>query len=159
MSGPAGCSPLAAGGHGGMVPRMNADGAVLVELSGAECLVLLATVPVGRIVYTRRALPAVEPVNFAVHDGLIIVRADAGGKLAAAVRRAVVAFQADELDLAARCGWSVTVVGRSEEVTDPGEIAGLAGLGLQSWAPGARDHFIRITPGMVTGRRLRPAQR
>ena len=131
---------------------------LLEELSRAECLRLMATVPVGRIVYTRQAMPAVEPVNFAVDQDTIVIRTDHSGKLAAATRRAVVAFQADSVDPATRSGWSVTVVGTSEEVTDPGEIAGLHELGLDSWAPGTMDNFIRITPGMVTGRRLRPHQ-
>jgi len=131
------------------------DGPVLEELSRADCLRLLATVTIGRISYTRQALPALEPVNFAVHDGAIVIRTDAGGKLAAATHRAVVAFQADDLDPVRRSGWSVTVVGRCEEVTGAGDLAVLDKIGLQSWAPGARDHFIRIEPGIVTGRRLR----
>ena len=137
---------------------MNPDDAVLEELPRAECLRLLGTVAVGRISYTRQALPAVEPVNFALDDGGIVIRTDPGGKLAAALRRAVVAFEADDLDPGSRSGWSVTVVGRSQEVTDPGDIARLRKLGLESWAPGAREHFIRIEPGIVTGRRLRPAR-
>lgn len=133
---------------------MQPDDPALRELSRAECLQLLATVPIGRISYTRQALPAVEPVNFALHDGAIVVRTDAGGKLAAATRRAVVAFQADDLDPVLRSGWSVTVVGRCEEVTEAGHIAELDRLCLESWAPGTRNHFIRIVPGIVTGRRL-----
>jgi hypothetical protein len=105
---------------------------------------------------TRQAMPAVEPVNFAVDDGTIVLRTDASSKLATAVRRAVVAFQADDLDLVTRSGWSVTVVGRSEEVTRPVEIAQLDKLGLDSWAPGTRGLSFRIRPGMVTGRWLRP---
>jgi uncharacterized protein len=128
---------------------------VLEELSRAECLRLLATAWIGRICYTRQALPAVEPVNFALHDGAIVVRTDAGGKLAAATDHTVVAFQADDLDPVLRSGWSVTVVGRSEEVTDGADIARLGEIGLESWAPGTRDHFIRIVPAIVTGRRLR----
>jgi uncharacterized protein len=131
------------------------DGPVLEELPRAECLRLLATVAIGRISYTRQALPAVEPVNFAFDDGVIVIRTDAGGKLAAAARRAVVAFQADDLDLILRSGWSVTVVGRCEEVTDAGDVARLDELSLESWAPGARNHFLRIVPTIVTGRKLR----
>ena len=96
-----------------------------------------------------------EPVNFALHDAVIVIRTDAGGKLAAATRGAVVAFQADDFDPIRRSGWSVTVVGRCQEVTDAEDLAGLDKLGLESWAPGARNHFIRIEPGIVTGRRLR----
>jgi uncharacterized protein len=131
---------------------MQPDG--LEELSRAECLRLLATVTIGRICYTRQALPAVEPVNFALDDGAIVFRTDAGGKLAAAVCRAVVAFQVDDLNPVRRSGWSVTVVGRCEEVTDAEGIIRLEKLSLDPWAPGARSHFIRIMPAIVTGRRL-----
>jgi uncharacterized protein len=114
----------------------------------------MASVPVGRIIYTRQALPAVELVNFALDNGDIIIRTDQGGKLAAATRGAVVAFEADSVDQARQVGWSVTVIGHSHEVTDPDEITRLEQLGLSSWAPGERDHFIRISPGLLNGRRL-----
>jgi hypothetical protein len=114
----------------------------------------MASVPVGRIIYTRRALPAVELVNFALDHGDIVIRTDHSGKLAAATRGTVVAFEADQLDLDTRSGWSVTAIGPSSEVTDPGELARLRAIGLSSWAPGTRDHFIRISPVMLNGRHL-----
>jgi hypothetical protein len=70
----------------------------------------MASVPVGRIIYTR-ALPAVELVNFALDHGDIVIRTDRSGKLAAAARGTVVAFEADHLDLAGQSGWSVTAIG------------------------------------------------
>src|ERR1700726_2680696 len=70
---------------------MDLNGSVLEHLSRDECLQLVGQVPVGRIVYTRQALPAVELVNFALADGDIVIRTDAGGKLAAATRGTVVA--------------------------------------------------------------------
>ena len=124
------------------------------QLGRDECLRLMASVPVGRIIYTRQALPAVELVNFAVDDGDIIIKTDHSGKLAAATRGAVVAFEADRLDTERRVGWSVTVVGQSQEVTDPDEFGRLEQIGLSTWAPGDREHFIRIRPGILTGRRL-----
>jgi nitroimidazol reductase NimA-like FMN-containing flavoprotein (pyridoxamine 5'-phosphate oxidase superfamily) len=133
---------------------MYSDGSALQRLSRGECLALLASVPVGRIIYTRRALPAVELVNFALDQGDIVIRTDRGGKLAAATRGAVVAFEADQLDLAGQAGWSVTAIGPSREVTDPGELARLRAIGLRSWAPRTRDHFIRISPVMLNGRHL-----
>ena len=136
---------------------MYSDGSALQQLSREECLTLMASVPVGRVIYTRRALPAVELVNFALDHGDIVIRTDGGGKLAAAARGAVVAFEADQLDLAARFGWSVTAIGPSGEVTDPAEISRLREIGLGSWAPGAREHFIRITPELINGRYLHTA--
>ena len=139
---------------------MYSDGLTLKQLTRDECLQLMASVPVGRIVYTRQALPAVELVNFALDDGDIIIRTDAGGKLAAATRGAVVAFETDSVDDAGHTGWSVTVVGQSRAVTDGAEIQRLEQIALTPWAPGRRDHFIRISPVIVNGRRIgadRPA--
>jgi uncharacterized protein len=133
---------------------MKSDGLGLKQLSRDECFHLMTSVPVGRIIYTRQALPAVELVNFAIYEGEIIIRTDHGGKLSAATRGAVVAFEADSLDTDRHVGWSVTVIGQSQEVTDPDEISRLEHIGLRSWAPGDRQHFIRIRPGILNGRRL-----
>jgi hypothetical protein len=136
---------------------MYSDGSALRQLSRDECLALMASVPVGRIIYTRRALPAVELVNFALYHGDIVIRTDPSGKLAAAARGAVVAFEADHLDIVNQAGWSVTAIGQAREVTDVGEIARLREIDLRSWAPGERDHFICITPQLINGRYLRAA--
>ena len=133
---------------------MYSDDSALRQMSRDECLHLMTSVPVGRIIYTRQALPAVELVNFAVDNGDIIIRTDPSGKLAAATREAVVAFEADSVDSDRHVGWSATVVGQSQEVTDPDEIGRLEQIGLYSWAPGDRQHFIRISPGILNGRRL-----
>ncbi|HEX2821804.1 MAG TPA: pyridoxamine 5'-phosphate oxidase family protein [Streptosporangiaceae bacterium] len=133
---------------------MYSDGSALEQLTRDECLRLLASVSVGRIVYTRRALPAVELVNFALDHGDIVIRTEGGGKLAAATQHAVVAVEADYLDAAQQAGWSVTAIGQAQEVSDPAEIRRLQNIGLRSWAPGAREHFIRISPEILNGRRL-----
>ncbi len=134
--------------------RTDDDSGLMDRLTRDDCMRLLSSVPVGRIVYTRRAMPAVELVNFTMDNGDIVVRTDASGKLAAAATGAVVAFEGDALDLDQRCGWSVTVVGYSREVTDPDDLARLREVGPRPWASGEREHFIRITPGIVNGRRL-----
>jgi hypothetical protein len=51
-------------------------------------------------------MPAVELVNFTLDAGDIVIRTAASGKLAAAIRGAIVAFEADEYDPATRAGWS-----------------------------------------------------
>src|SRR6185437_2567165 len=95
---------------------MDFDGTTLEQLSRGECLRLVRQVPLGRIVYTRQALPAVELVNFTLDDGDVVIRTDAGGKLAAATRGAGVAFEADSLDTATHEGWTVTIVAPSTAV-------------------------------------------
>jgi uncharacterized protein len=133
---------------------MDLDGPALEHLPRDECLRLMASVPVGRVVYTRQALPAVDLVNFALHGGDIIIRTAAGEKLAAATREAVVAFEADSVDIAGHAGWSVTVVGQARAVTEAAELRELEQVALTPWAPGKRDHYIRISPAIVNGRRL-----
>jgi nitroimidazol reductase NimA-like FMN-containing flavoprotein (pyridoxamine 5'-phosphate oxidase superfamily) len=134
---------------------MDADDWVLEDLPRDECLRLMASVPVGRIVYTRQALPAVELVNFAVDNREIVIRTDANGKLAAATRGAVVAFEADSINAAGHAAWSVTVVGQARAVTDRADIRRLEDIAPHPWAPGKRDHLIRISADLVSGRRLR----
>lgn len=124
------------------------------RLSEPEALRLLSSVPIGRIVFTIRALPAIHPVNFALIDGDVVIRIGVGSTLAAAVAGSVVAFQADEIDLSAHTGWTVTVTGRARLVTDPAEVAWLREHGPTPWAPGIKESFIRIRPEVVTGRRI-----
>lgn len=126
----------------------------LQVISHTEALRLLGTAQVGRIVFTIRALPAVQPVNFVVDHGAVVIRVGDGSKLAAAVRGNVVAFEADEIDAGTQTGWSVTVTGRCEVVRNADDLARLAVFGPQPWAPGMKDHFIRIYPEIVTGRRI-----
>lgn len=133
------------------------DGRALEHLSRQECLSLLASLPIGRLVYTRQALPAIEPVNFALSNGEIVIRARRGGPLAAAVRGDVVAFEADALESAAGSGWSVTVIGRSRQASDH-EVGRLRRLRLVSWTPGEQDHFICIGMEIVTGQLLHPSR-
>ncbi|QFU89640.1 pyridoxamine 5'-phosphate oxidase family protein [Amycolatopsis sp. YIM 10] len=126
----------------------------LEELDRQQCLELLGTVRVGRLVFTEQVLPAVQPVNFRLHRGQIVIRVAGGEKLAAATANLVVAFQADELDPDLRQGWSVTVVGHAEEITDIDELVEVAGADLQPWVGGRREHVIRVRTEKITGRRL-----
>ena len=125
------------------------------ELDRQECLRLLAKVPVGRIVHTRQALPAVLPVNFGLDgDGAVVLRTSAASELARAVDGVVVAFEADEVDAATQSGWSVVVTGAASVVTDPDEHDRLLRTGPRSWVPSPREVFVRIEPELVSGREL-----
>jgi uncharacterized protein len=138
---------------------MYSDGLALTQLPRDECLRLMGSVYLGRLIYTRRALPAVELVTFALDQGDIVVRIEAGGRVADATQHSVVAFETDELDAGQQAGWSVTAIGRAREVTDPADISRLQKMGLSSWAPRMKEHFIRISPEILTGRRLRLSSR
>ncbi|WP_330309125.1 MULTISPECIES: pyridoxamine 5'-phosphate oxidase family protein [unclassified Streptomyces] len=122
------------------------------ELDRHECLGLLATAPVGRIVHTRHALPAVLPVNFCLdNDFAVLLRTLADSELAEAIDGVVVAFEADVVDAAAHSGWSVVVTGRATVVTDPVEHGRLSRTGPSSWVASPKEVFIHIESELVTG--------
>ncbi|MGA5542786.1 pyridoxamine 5'-phosphate oxidase family protein [Mycobacterium sp. NPDC051198] len=130
-------------------------GSEIGVLTRRQCLDLLEGVRVGRLVFTEDALPAVQPVNFRVWHDDVVIRVAGGPKLIAATDHQVVAFEADELDADLRTGWSVTIVGHAEHITDVDEQVQVAGTFVQPWAEGRRDHFVRIRSEKVTGRQLR----
>lgn len=130
----------------------------LATLTEAESLALLRTERVGRLVYTRRALPAITPVNFVLRDGAIWIWTASTTSMAQAVRGAVVAFEVDRLDEATRTGWSVVALGVAELVLDAGEIERAMRLGPEPWVSGRMEHLLRIPLSMISGRRIDAAQ-
>jgi len=130
----------------------------LRELTAEECLALLPTVPIGRLVHTARALPAVTPVTFVFGAQGVYLRTSAADTgLRAARDGIVVAFEVDEFDRDLRTGWSVVVLGHAREVDDPAVLAEVALLGLQPWAGGDREQVVHVSLEVVTGRRIGPA--
>ncbi|MFF7452291.1 MULTISPECIES: pyridoxamine 5'-phosphate oxidase family protein [unclassified Streptomyces] len=126
------------------------------RLDRQECLRLLAKVPLGRVVYTRQALPAVLPINFSLGtDASVLLCTSAGSDLVRAIDGVVVAFEADEFTAATRSGWSVVVTGRATVVTDPAEHERLTQTGPDSWMPLRDAVLVRIESEMVTGREFK----
>lgn len=126
----------------------------LSRLSRAECLRLLATVQTGRIVFTIRALPAVRVMNFVLMGDLIIIRTAADSAVAQRAAGSVVAFEADHTDALTSSGWSVTVTGRAELVTDPHEIAGYQSLPLVRWPQLGPEVFLRVRLEAIEGQQV-----
>ena len=131
----------------------------MVELGRADALRLLGSVPIGRIVFTRHALPAIRPVNHLVDQDDIIIRTHEGAALSSAAEQAgpsgvVVAYEADSIDPETRLGWSVVVTGYARLITDPAQAAAYQRV-LYSWVDLAdMDYTVRIRPDLVTGYRL-----
>ena len=124
------------------------------ELTRTECFELLADEQLGRVAVTDERGPVVFPVNFVLDRHTVVFRTGPGTKLHAASQGRRVCFEADGTDAATRTGWSVLVRGELAEVTDPAELARLRELPLRVWAPGDRDHYVRILPAVLTGRRI-----
>jgi len=132
------------------------DSKGLEVLAPSECLRLLGEVGIGRIVFIAQALPAIHPVQFVFDGDSVLFRTTEGFKLAAAARHDIVAFEVDDIDPEFGRGWSVTVVGHAESVTEPYEIDRLSSLPLQAWATGEDEHFVRVFVETIQGRRLVP---
>jgi uncharacterized protein len=123
-------------------------------LDREECLRLLRCAPVGRIVYTANALPAVQPVNYVLDGETIVIRTESRSNLAAAGRHDVVAFEVDDIDPVRGTGWSVVVTGRAREVTGSAAVARLTALPLHPWTLDGPCRFVQISCEIVTGHRL-----
>ena len=125
------------------------------ELDEAECRRLLATATLGRISFTDGALPAIVPVPFALDERHVLVPAEHGSPMVAAVRGAVVAFGVDSFDPGTETGWSVTVVGPSRVLIDPHRLDVLRGAGLSGrWTAPGRC-LITVQVGLLRGWRCR----
>jgi nitroimidazol reductase NimA-like FMN-containing flavoprotein (pyridoxamine 5'-phosphate oxidase superfamily) len=124
----------------------------LNQLSRQECLRLLARVPMGRIVFTHQALPAIRPVNHIVDDGDIVIRSHRAAAITAVAHRSgvVVAYEADEIDAERHLGWSVIVTGRAYMVENAADVARYQKL-IDPWVAGEMDQVIRIHPEIITG--------
>jgi nitroimidazol reductase NimA-like FMN-containing flavoprotein (pyridoxamine 5'-phosphate oxidase superfamily) len=134
---------------------------VLERLDEAECLQLIADETVGRLAYTGRYGPTVLPVNYRMHEGSVVFRTAQDSPTDEDLRTGIahaeyqVAFEIDRIDPEAREGWSVLVQGSAHHVDTDEERAAVASAEVEPWPEGEREHFIRIHPARITGRRIR----
>lgn len=131
------------------------------HLDEAECLRLIAPGGIGRIAYAGRHGLTVLPVNYALHEGTIVFRTVHDSPTDEDLRTGIedaeynVAFEIDEVDTTAKEGWSVLVQGSAHHVSTETERASVLEAGVEPWPGGDRDHFLRIIPTRITGRRVR----
>jgi hypothetical protein len=126
-------------------------------LPSQECWQLLRTVSVGRLAVWVYDHPDIFPINYKVDHGTVVFRTGAGTKLSASLGEAPVALEADGVDADAGVAWSVVVKGQAGAVERTQEVLDTVGLLLFPWQTGHKDHFIRIVPDSITGRRFRIA--
>jgi nitroimidazol reductase NimA-like FMN-containing flavoprotein (pyridoxamine 5'-phosphate oxidase superfamily) len=132
-------------------------------LDEAECLRLVSSGVLGRLAYAGRFGLTVMPVNYKLHEGSIVFRTahhsptDEDLRTGIAGAEYKVAFEVDEVDPATQAGWSVLIQGSAHHVDSGSERLSVLGAGVEAWAGGDREHFLRIIPTRVTGRRIRRA--
>jgi uncharacterized protein len=132
----------------------------LAALDRDECLRLLGTMTVGRVVVvTSGGTPVIRPVNY-VLDGAsqsVVFRCAEGTKLVSLLHAAHAWFEVDDIDPVGRTGWSVIVAGVTEAVNRPDEVRRLDGLALDSWITGPGSVWIRVRARVVSGRLVQPS--
>jgi hypothetical protein len=99
------------------------------ELDVPECMRLLGTATLGRLGYTQAALPAIQPVTYAMADGAVVMPAVPGSPAVAAVHGAIVVLTVDSFAASPSDGWVVTVVGPTRVcggsvLLEPGLVSG-----------------------------------
>jgi uncharacterized protein len=142
----------------GVNSRLPYDHALQV-LSEDECLFLLCSRDLGRIVFDARGRLQVFPVNYAMEGRIVVFRTAPGTKLDS-VPNSQVAFEVDNWDPELGIGWSVVVRGRAEEVSQhPGRTAEhIRRASVQPVAPGEHSHWLAIMPEEISGRRFHVRQ-
>jgi hypothetical protein len=127
----------------------------LEHLESSQCWDLLRQVSVGRLAVWVEDHPDIFPLNYAVDHGTLVFRTAEGTKLGGALGDTPVALEADGVDAATGMAWSVVVKGKAAAVTGIEGVLETASLYLFPWQGGQKDHFVRITPDSVTGRRFK----
>ncbi|HEV7186979.1 MAG TPA: pyridoxamine 5'-phosphate oxidase family protein [Blastococcus sp.] len=139
---------------------MTSDAGSLDVIPADECFALLGTQEVGRLAVVDRDRPLIVPVNYGLDGRTIVLRTHPGTVLSAAIGRSV-AFEVDEVDRRERRGWSVLVVGFTEELgaqERTGVLERTHGSGVEPWAPGEHGVWLRVTPNVISGRRIVPGR-
>ncbi|NMR28671.1 pyridoxamine 5'-phosphate oxidase family protein [Crystallibacter degradans] len=119
-----------------------------------QCWKMLHGVSLGRLAAWVDDHPELFPINFRIDQETIIFRTGPGTKLSAVLQGAPVAFEVDSVDSSTNVAWSVVVKGQAAELEQAQALSTEAAQHLLPWEAGAKDHFVRITPTEVTGRRF-----
>lgn len=121
-------------------------------LTVTDCWNLLSSVSLGRLVTSVDGQPEIFPVNFVVQHRTILFRTAEGTKLISAAINDRVLFEADDHNVSE--GWSVIVKGSARSLRSADELAEAERAQLLPWTATAKQHYLRIRPLSVTGRRF-----
>lgn len=139
---------------------MNTDAAAhwfkghLRDMSRQECLELLASRQVGRVIFNDPDGPVALPVNYACDGEGVVIATSPTSSLARCAPGRPVAFEVDEIDEFDETGWSVLVRGLAPAL----DVHLMEGDDQPNpWVDGDRTFLIRIPCLQVSGRYVLPA--
>jgi nitroimidazol reductase NimA-like FMN-containing flavoprotein (pyridoxamine 5'-phosphate oxidase superfamily) len=99
--------------------------------------------------------PEIFPVNYILDERSIVFRSGHGRKLWNVVASRPAALEIDGYEPDSEEAWSVVARGGTVLIDDPDQKARIDALRLQPWEPGTKDHYIRLIPRALTGRRFK----
>jgi hypothetical protein len=120
------------------------------QLNEAECLQLIAPGGVG-----------VLPVLYRLDDGSILFRTPLDSPTDEDLRTGIegaaykVSFEIDEVGRDAHEGWMVFIQGDAHHMDSEDDRVSAWTPDIPSSGSATQEHFLRITPTLITGRRLR----
>lgn len=131
---------------------MPEDNQPITVLSASECWDLLASRTLGRLVTSVDGQPEIFPINYVVQNRTVLFRTAPGTKLVSTAINNHVLFEADDHNVAE--GWSVIVKGMARSLRSNEEIAEAERAQLLPWVATVKEHYVRIVPVSVSGRRF-----
>jgi len=135
---------------------------VLDILGDDECMELLASTRLGRLIYSSRYGPTALPVTYTIDDGSVVmgtwdpVLFDEDLRTGIEQAEYQVAVQVDHIDVEAREGWFLLLRGAAHHLDTEAEYESFVDAGLEPWIEGIAAHFIRVNPTSIRGNRIRP---
>jgi len=132
---------------------MSIESQPISVLSATESWNLLSSVALGRLVTSVDGKPAIFPVNFVVQHRTVLFRTAAGTKLVSAAINNEVLLEGDDHGFTE--GWSVIVEGTARILHTDEEIDEAERAQLLPWIATVKQHYVRIRPLNITGRRFR----
>lgn len=121
-------------------------------LSASECWDLLKSATLGRLITSVDGQPEVFPVNFVVQNRTVLFRTAEGTKLVSAAINNNVLFEVDDHNAVE--GWSVIVRGTARTLRGDADVAEAEQAQLLPWTATVKQHYVRIRPVGITGRRF-----
>lgn len=131
---------------------MTDDSQPISILSETECWNHLSSGSLGRLVTTVDGQSEIFPINYVVQHRTVLFRTAEGTKLVSTAINHNVLFEADDHNVVE--GWSVIVRGVARILHDDEDLAEAERAQLLPWTATIKQHYVRIRPLSVTGRRV-----
>ena len=136
--------------------RSAARNPTLRKLTEAECRALIAPGGIGRFLFVQAGRgPVAIPVNFKVDGADVVFRTGADSEIIEGIHEEQVSFDVDHFDDALGEGWSVLITGTASAIGGDAELSHARALHIEPWAGDERNIYVRLSPHVTTGRRVR----